>query len=744
MAVKYRLSFSNINLEQVVVEISHPDYVGDVISVIGVGGESYSLSRSAIDTPHASHVVPTTANINLYTDLIDVEELQQANDKEWTTRVTVDGDDDFIGYLVPDGIQKTLKGAGNVVRLNATCGLSLLQGQKYSYPSGVWTVDVGGNVSVNLAPMSFIRHLLAGVGTNLPICWSTSIRYDVEPDRDFFAGSMPFSSIRSLGEIFAFNDIDRYWFIENLVKSGKCTIVQQSGKWHIINYEDLIRLDGVLPMLEIPGGSGAVVATSYNKDFNLDLNGKQILDDAYTMFKKAVGKVNVVYNKIQNKNIIPNGGFDLTILGYVADWHLNTSKELVGTYEALDGRQGTSADVSRINPIGGAGLPADDFTTSSRMNFDAKVLFKSLTFGFMLMPLNGFEVDENGFIKWGIDTLKISLYYDMRKNGVLYRYYLNEFGYWSNGDMKGNQEVVDARFAPLNSRLIVDFNQDRNFFVGDEVVIEFYRNGGGKETHSVTFEETKAVGAGVTFLSTKITGSEVGSVPYSLWINNVNGSMPFSAKVVKTEDYYQDIRLNQDQAKIGDIINFTFQAKGKSTNILVPEPEDLLSGSGKMRLSFHVKSGQRYILDNVWMNVEDNSDRYELSNFTANSEEGYEMGISTSFSGFFISNYQETPGNAEKFMLMTDYSGTSKRLTELYGRGIFNWRNKARKIYNGTFKHDVPYISLVDIDGVKYIPTGMENNRTNGQCFLQGFEAALNIIEPNVVHKGNNDENLNK
>lgn len=179
----------------------------------------------------------------------------------------------------------------------------------------------------------------------------------------------------------------------------------------------------------------------------------------------------------------------------------------------------------------------------------------------------------------------------------------------------------------------------------------------------------------------------------------------------------------------------------------MPDPGnlDIISGSrGKFRLSFKCKAGQRYILDDVWMNVDDNNDFYEITNGTRNSEESYQMGISTSFSGFYLSSYKENYGNAEKFMLMTDYSGSGKRLTELYGRGIMNWRNKARKVYNGTFKADIPYISFIDIGGVKYIPTGMESNKTNGQCIFQGFEASLNTIEPTVVHKGSNDDNLNK
>ena len=745
MAVKYRLSFSNINLEQVVVEISHPDYVGDVTSVIGVGGESYSLSRSAIDTPHASHVVPTTANINLYTNLIDVEELQQANDKEWRVNVTVSGNIDFDGYLVPDGIQKTLKGAGNIVRISATCGLALLHGVNYSwYGANFGLVNVDGLDSVNLCPMNFIRQILYlpnYIGSQLPITWYTSIKYDTAPTRDFFAGSMPFSSLTGLSELFQFNDVDAYWILENMVKSGKCTIVQQSGKWHIINYEDLINANGLLNTLEIPAQMSSVVATRASVDYNIDTNGKQILDDAYTTFKKSVGKVNVLYNHVQNKNIITNGGFDIDSLGYITNWQFFDSQERAVPYASLNGRPGNSADIDR------RGKSMDVFTTDYQLNLDANILYKYITFGFLLMPLEGFELDENGFIKWGLDTLKISVTYDVYGGpGYVVRYYLNEFGYWTSGGMQGNQEVTDFSFTLLNNRMVIEFNQDRNFYVGDEVILKFLRSG-SLEEHVVTFNETMSVSGGVTYLQTQVPNSAIGAVPYSLWINDVDSASQMDAKVVKTANYYQDIRLQQDSAKPNDIINFTFQSKGGTGAIKVPNPGnlDLISTSrGKLRMSFKCKSGQRYILDDVWMNIDDNNDLYEITNGTKNSEESYQMGISTSFSGFYLSSYKENYGNAEKFMLMSDYSGGGKRLTELYGRGIMNWRNKARKIYNGTFKADIPYMSLVDIDGVKYVPTGMESNKTNGQCIFQGFEASLNTIEPTVIHKGSNNDNLNK
>lgn len=746
MAVKYRLVFSNINLEQVVVEISHPDYVGDAIPVIGVGGESYSLSRTAIETPHDSHVIPTTANINLYTDLIDVEELQQANDKEWRVIVSVDGTFDFHGYIVPDGIQKTLKGAGNIVRLNATCGLALLNGIKLQESDDWGLIYIDGNQAHENCPMNFIRQLLESpsyVGHYIPIEWYTSIRYDIDPTRDFFAGSMPFSESGSLSELLLKNEVDAYWLLSNMVKAGKCTIVQDRGKWMIINYEDLINNDGVLNTFNIPSFSGDVVAVQESRDFNVDLTSLSILDDAYTTYKKSVGKVNVTYNHVQNKNIITNGGFDdLLLSSQVSKWHFVNSLELAPSYTSLTGQPGYAADIDRL------GKTADVYSMDYPLNIDANKLFKYISFGFHLLPLNGFPVDKDGNIVWGLDTLRITVYYQVNDGVNTKRYYLNEFGYWTDGVMNGNQVVESVVFVPTVPQFLsIQFNQTRNFFMGDQVNINFVRSG-VVQTRTIVFNNSMDVQSGVEYIVGRIQDGTISNPnDYTIIIGSVQDDVRNTASVTKSPDYAQDIRLTSEKTKPGDIINFSFQSTAGARAIKLPNPGNLNinSGSrGELGVLFHCKEDQRYVIDDFYMNVDDNKEMYEITNGTQNSEENYELGISTSFSGFFLSSFKENPSNAEKFQLMTDYSGSGKRLTELYGRGVLNWRNKARKIYNGTFKADIPYISLVTIGSDKYIPTGMDSNKTNGQLTLQCFQAVLDVVSPTVVHKGSNDDNLNK
>lgn len=742
MAVKYRASFSNIDLKQVVIDLEVDSYVGYPISVIGVGKETLSFSRTAASDPYASHVIPTTANISLYSDLIDVDEIQMSNDKDWLCTIYVDGVMKFKGFLVPDGVQRTLKGAGNIVRLNATCGLGLMNGNKLTWHGSNWgSVIIDGQESINTCPMNFLRQIFDHsdhIGTGLPIRWFTSVKYVFDPTRDFFAGIMPFSSSYTLSELLLFNKVDTYWFIENLMKPAKCWVFQENGYWNIVNLEDIAYNDGIVEVLEIPSNVGSVTATRSTIDLNVDYTNLSILDDAYTMYSRSVGKVNVVYDHVQNENILPNGGFDTLASGAIAQWGWLNSGLTVPPYDSLDGRSGHAADLSI--PSGGA---PDSFSTAYQMNIDGNVLYEYINLKFTVLPLNGFPYDsKTGIIKWGIDTLKVTVYYDIMHEGVATRFFLNEFGYWTNGTMDGNQEVVDTFWDGAQNSFNIEFNQDRDFYIGDQVNISYVRDG-GVINKTVVFYETMDLQSGVQHIVDQIQdGFITNPNNWTVSINNTDNDPRNTASVTKVADYAESIRFHVDNARIGDIIKYEFRSTGGDPGIKLPDPGNLDSigtARGKLRVLFHVNPGQRYILDNVIMTVDSNQDRYELTLNERNSEENYSMGISSSFSGFYLTSFIENSGNANKFMLFSDYGASNVRLTELYGRGVLNWRNKARKIYNGSFKvDDFSFLSLVRIGDKKFVPLGVDYNVTSGQINnLVAFESDIDVVSPTVIHTGN-------
>lgn len=736
MAIKYRLKYNNFDLKDITVTLESDNYTGDIIDVIGVGGESVVITKSLQDL-NESHIIPTTATINVYTDLIDVDELQRASDKDWVVKVYESVSLVYRGFVIPDGIQQPLRGAGNLISIGATCGLSLLNGIDFTWGGANWgTVKVGGLDSVILAPINFIRQVFDRTSLgNMPlgIVWSTSIKYDVDNTRDFLAGIMPFSELNSLTALFEVERVDCYWLIENIAKSAKCWVFQDRGKWHIVNLYDVMNQDGVVYVNEIPSQSSSVTAITYMADLNIDVSGTQINDDAYLTYTKPVGRVKVKYNALQTKNVLPNGSFDIieSVAIRPMYWRYLNDSAFIWEYESLNERDGYSADLNRI-----AESTDGVFSTIYPINLDGVTLFDELTLGFRFMPVTGFPIiPETGLIDWLKRPLRFSVQYTVDGD----TYYLNENGYWSN---KGQSNAKILRTEFVFNSYFVYFDTNREFLAGDVVRITVLRSG-NIGVYRVDFNEYMDTPEAMTYISSHIPNSTSNSSGV-LQISNVTDSTFNSAETLQMEDYFQNIAPIIQGAQLDDVIDFAFNSSAGSSFVKIPNPKVLNNFNGKMQIKFHVKSGQRYILDDVFIRVNDNQDLYDIKLNDKNSTDELEVGVSTSFSGFFLSSYKENMGNAEKFMLMSDYSGTGKTLTELYGRGYLTARSEAKKKYNGSFKNDFNFLSLVNIEGVKYIPLGMTKNLSTCQInSFTGFESRLENISPIVVHKGTEDNNLN-
>lgn len=754
MAVKYRLQFNNFDLKDVVVTLESADYTGAITDITGVGGESYTKTINGSDSqPYEKHVITTSASIKVFSDLIDVDDLQISNDKEWKITVTVDSVPDFIGFLIPDGIQKTLKGAGNVVHLNATCGLSLLDGMKFDW-SKIELLQVGelvhdSGVANNRSPIQYFRALFVQLGNPLTINWSTSIRCDEYPTRDVVAGALPWANGLAIKDLATFDNIDSMWILENLCKSLKLWVAQRYGEWYFINLEDLVRLNGSLSVNRVTGGFGVKTSTTATENFNLDLEGKQINDDAYTYYKNAIGTSRIYYNHSQLQNILPNGGFDyVESSGAITGWSF---------YGGLSGGFGSATAASSIIERTGNSVElvysstvfSDEgiFSLTNPLNIDGNVLYRDMRFGFVMFPQNGFPVDENGYIDWAQFPFKMSVKYTILQGSTLKDYYLNEFGYWSDKNIVPNQEIAQITSVPIPSPTIrIRFNGAKNFFIGDRFNINYRNPSNTAVNYNIVFTENLSDRDGIDYIVSKIPGAsrvEVSGVQW-LYIPYYNGSS-YSASMDKADEYYKYIYPQLQKMKPNiDIGKWEFQSKGNSGGIIIPDPGSLYNkdtNAGKLTIEFYVRSGQKYRIDDVWMELNNNQDVYQLVTDEDNTTEKFEMGISSSFSGFMLSSYMPDYGSANKTMNFTDYSGTSKRLTELYGRGIMNWRYTPRMIYSGSFKHtSITAFSLIEVDGRKFVPLGYEHNVNTGRISnAKLFEAKLESPEIVVGHNNFND-----
>lgn len=734
MAIKYEIIFSNIDEIDVKVELSTSSYLGSPIRIRGVGGETASISRNIGDQPFENHVIPTTANINVYSSLIDVDEIQQSNDKDWRCVITFESVVKFEGYLIPDGVQRQRKGAGSVVKLNATCGLALMKGNKFNWGGNWGLVTVGSKTGVVLAPINFLRQIVGrsvNIGSKLPIRWSTSVKYDFDNTQDFFAGIMPFSGSGSFAELFAKNEVDTFWVLENIVKSGNCWIFQDNGYWNIVNMQDLASNNGVLTMHTVTTSSGNASATTTLLDFKTTLNGKEVNDDAYTMYKKSVGKVVVDFNHIQNANIIPNGDFSLVSTGSFVNWGFEPFSGSNPFYEIFDDLGKRVGNSAKLTNLTGATSDAP-FSFTDEIAIDTATLYKEISLGFTFMPSNfGFAVDSNGVINWNNNPFRISISFTYDN----LTYYLNEYGFWDKfGDGFANAEITGASFVAPTSEYRFAFNPNKNFFRGDRVSITVQRSG-VLSTYNYTFNNTTSVQGGIDELVAFIPNSS--RVGNSLAVvAQSSGSTTYS--VTKADFFIQNIFPTVDNMKPFDVAKITFPSNGLP--IKMPQIAQVKDGvNGRLKIRFHVKPGQVYTIDDVYVNVIDNKDRYELTLPNQNSTENYELGVSSSFSGFMLSTYKENYDNTNKFLL---FNG-GRTLTELYGLNVLRWRSKAKQIYSGSFRvQDFNMLNYSSLLGKNFVTLEINHNLSNGQISYKGFEGALDAVSPTVINKGTNDDKL--
>src|SRR5690606_28432868 len=130
---------------------------------------------------------------------------------------------------------------------------------------------------------------------------------------------------------------------------------------------------------------------------------------------------------------------------------------------------------------------------------------------------------------------------------------------------------------------------------------------------------------------------------------------------------FQYIFPSVDQLKINDVATVAFQGKGGNNEILLPDP-GILDGNqdplvGIISFSFYVKPGQQYVLDDVYMRIEENNDVYQSRIQDANrrsNRKTVDLNISSSFSGFMLSNLMTSYDKSNTEFVFTDgkYTGS--------------------------------------------------------------------------------------
>lgn len=710
-------------------DIDIPGYSGESIQLTGVGRAAMVPEWNGdIDEPF-SPIINSKVTLQFYNEgNVDIVELQNLQDMAARVYIYRDNVLWWTGYVIPDGIQRNFRAYPYPVQLVATDGLALLTDIPFQGVNN-WPLPVGIS---NRSPLAFVRYVLfnaANLNCPLPIRWASSIE-SVEYEDDFFAGTMEWGA---LGE--AWNNTSDtgdglnqtrscMYILENMVKSMGARIFQSGGKWHIMRINDIV--GGVYNWKEIdttygPGTPPAI--SSGTEDLVAGLNGVYypfITENHIITMKPALTDVVATYEQYQAENIVPNGGFELSSLSPMY-WVFFTNPDgraSIALYEdsetheklSLTGQPGQSMVASYP-------LDADDpmeqdaeFTYSGGLPIDANILFKRFTFGFTILPLKGFPFfvsgENEGQIDWSNNPLRIKMLY-MCDDGMgnSRAYYLNEYGYWQYHPVGGYLYIKSFNAVEAGGNTTFTYVFEGNPMVGNTININYttalapFPIEHALEVNSSTAGDLLATINLLadmieidSFWNTTVTPSGANEVQLIAVVNSTavedGGHTVGSGKDTILSDL--SLPLTVPNMKMGDIASVQFQGRGGNSEILLPNP-GVLDGSqlptiGKLYLWFYLKEGQSYVLDDVYIRVESNSDVYQsLNNATTrkSNRQNVSVGISTSFNGFFLSNFMTSYNKSNEEFTVTDGKHTSS-LTGLLANAMMRFRHKPSQIFNGT------------------------------------------------------------
>lgn len=781
MAVKYQISYKSYDETDWRIDLSTQAYTGDPIAVKGHGDNACIPEwDGGVDDPFDNPMVTLKLYIQFINEgQVDVEELQNAGDRDFVVDVYRNGAPKWKCYMVVDQIQRPLLDPPYVVRITAIDGLNMLDGLTYTH-NNLITDSIG---IANRSPLNFFRQALfatSNLGMMLPIRWHIGLEAVTTQD-DALAGLMTWSPYGdgfvagyyidpTTGEQLPIYQNCRY-IVEGLVKAFGARIFQDDGAWHIMRNTDII--DGTFTYKECDATLGLPTITQHTVDINRLVNRrgaaggdyKYIREDALVTVKPALGKIDVRYDQDQRENIIPNGSFDQWSTVSVMYWGFTPSANVQASvleFESLTGQPGRAVQISN-----NSGATEDaEFTFTGGLPLDANLLFKRMTWGFTIMPSQyGFPYDTNEIIDWSSNPLKVSVEYVLPTEGGTRSYFLNEFGYWQ---FEGRGLGLGVLFVNVETELIttnvyrhsIIFEGSPN--IGDVIVVGIRPDPGDAHqefSFTVTLAEEGDLQAALEALSANINMSHI-SAKTVIMDTPTRGRIRFQDVVTygiptgrtyksgATQEY-QYIFPQVENLAINDIANVVFQGKGGNNEILIPDPGRLDGQQdpavGKMHIKFYVRPGQQYVLDEVWMRVDQNSDVYRAdTQGQAGKSQEIVLGISSSFSGFMVSNLMRSYDLSGKDFIWTDGT-TEASLTEHYARSVMRWRYKPSRIFNGTINtrgKDWKLLEIYSFDGLgeaKFLPLKARYNTERNEVDMVAMEGRDDTVTMDIKHYGSNN-----
>ena len=720
MGLKYFCDFRQLNTNELWrIEIDDPNFSGTPTQKLGAHGQTLSINWDGGDSLLSKFAIGSTATITLIFDNIsEVKQFQLISDNTWKVRVYKSGVLNWQGYLISDGVQSPDSGVGFPITLTAVDGIDSGSSKPF-VNAEVGVVTIGGVAGKVNSPLNWIRKCL--VNNPLPIRWSSSIKNIQYIDDDFFAGRTGFIPDYDVF-ISSREETTTLWMLENIVKSVSAVIYQANGYWNIVSLKDIAQ-SSTLTFYEIDATLNAQTATS--SSINLEINyPTPINESTVIMTQKPISKVKSTYEHSMPSNIIPNGGFDILDEDNKPVYWIGSSPSIlieddVPINNRIEGRSarfynlGTDEHYVTFSVDGINSIP-----------LDANLLFKEMEWGFTFMPVD-WAVDVDGFIDWTNAPLQVSIGYTGYEAGKLKRFYLNQFGFWDGRGLDADILQIDDISYPDDVTYIITFSgtpedwQVFKFIYFDPVLSKIIKFDVPIETG---WDFTDALSGIASATGGTVVGSTiVYEFPYI--VDN------FSASFNDGLQNAPRILFTVEDMKNLDVATVSFQSKGNQGRVLFPNPRVLdqmrALDSGKLSIMVVVQPSQQFVFDDLYMNVSSDKEYWDITDGGNDGLENYELGVSSSFSGFMTSSYMDNFATSDLSMIMTNGVDTGT-LTEIFGKTALRMLSTPISKIDVEFAGAFSMFNIIKRGDDKFLPLTVTVNPETNETSITMFELKYN------------------
>ena len=754
MGIKYILEHNSPKGQIHKTTIEIPSYDGEAIYLDGVEKTSTQLQWNGDENPFDKHVIGSQLTLNVYdTGNIDLDELMLTPDLEYRVKYYIDNVLFWSGFLISDGIQEQLSYRPSL-QLTAVDGMLGMEGLdiKITNPQGI---DMGSYESVIRCPLNMLRQCFNTIGNNLPINWMCKTKNSSYIDADVLTGNVSWSP---RGEILIMKKMDCYEIFEGILKSFNLHCFQAYGEWWIVNYQDFIASNNNFNGYRIESFESRTVET---KELDTSISLKDVLNQGVRMLNKPISKVKVTYQATRDENIVPNGSMNLVDVvnqsviywgGYINNVYQNSIH---------DGFSGRSTDKYGNDDKGlqfitqvPTGITFHDGSKVG-IPFDAKTLFPRFTLGLSVLPYNYptyTSGEKQGQIKW-LEEKPLQLEVTYKTGETLW--YLNENGYWIKEGMQQLVVVDQIDSSSVSSQVKYGGSIQK----GQYIRLSF-RNRNGKEVGSLTkvFDQSYNTLAeseqAILDMFNGANSQGVVAIRQTAWgkpdyiLFTVRSPSQWLGYMVRHElsdvsgQISTRISLIAENSMNEDVVRFQFTSKGGESRIKIPEPDNLDSQDiGILRYYIHHNGAYKSAIDDVYINVDENYDVYEVSvPAKKDSVEEYEMTISSSFSGFLLSSYMNSWADCHTTMKYTRF-GIDATLTEHYARDVIRMKSKPYQKIDQTYLGMVTPLNVMN--GNMIASADCTYSAHENQTKVTLIEYKLNNVQDlNVRHYGSNDDNI--